>query len=197
MPRRVAGIGKKLMMEEQAINRGEILALTTEIVSAHLANNAVGGNDVPELIQTVFNKLNELASGEEAVFQGDIALTATHEQAEQIGEWLCKAAEFISAVGALKGIGFGQVCAAATTVRALANPVEPVAVAAQETLWLSFGLDRPFCFAKPGRGRGNLFESLNFVPGAAIKGALLAAASRLAGSPKCWVRARCQSTNGS
>lgn len=123
-----------------------------------------------------------LASGEEAMFQGDIALTATREQAEQVGDWLCKAAEFISAVGALKGIGFGQVCAAATTVRALANPVEPVAVAAQETLWLSFGLDRPFCFAKPGRGRGNLFESLNVVPGAAIKGALLAAASRLAGT---------------
>ena len=36
-----------------------------EIVSAHVANNAVTGNDVPELIQSVFNKLNELATGEE------------------------------------------------------------------------------------------------------------------------------------
>ena len=53
------------MTEDQAIGRGEILALTTEIVSAHLANNAVVHGEVPELIQSVFNKLNELASGEE------------------------------------------------------------------------------------------------------------------------------------
>ena len=53
------------MSEDQAIGRGEILALMTEIVSAHLANNAVGQNEVPELIQSVFNKLNELATGEE------------------------------------------------------------------------------------------------------------------------------------
>jgi predicted transcriptional regulator len=54
------------MTEEQAIGRGEILALTTEIVSAHVANNNVVNTEVPELIQQVYNKLSELASGEEA-----------------------------------------------------------------------------------------------------------------------------------
>ena len=53
-------------MEEQSIGRGEILALTTEIVSAHVANNSVVQAEVPDLIQQVYNKLNELASGEEA-----------------------------------------------------------------------------------------------------------------------------------
>ena len=53
------------MSEDQAIGRGEILALMTEIVSAHLANNAVGQSEVPDLIQSVYNKLNELATGEE------------------------------------------------------------------------------------------------------------------------------------
>ena len=53
------------MTEDQTIGRGEILALTTEIVSAHVANNALGGNDVPELIQSVFAKLSELAMGED------------------------------------------------------------------------------------------------------------------------------------
>ncbi len=53
------------MTEEQTIGRGEILALTTEIVSAHVANNAIVQNDVPELIQSVFTKLSELAGGEE------------------------------------------------------------------------------------------------------------------------------------
>ena len=54
------------MNEEQTIGRGEILALTTEIVSAHLANNAVTQNDVAGFIHSVFSKLTELAQGEEA-----------------------------------------------------------------------------------------------------------------------------------
>src|ERR671916_660692 len=41
------------MTEEQNISKGEILALTTEIVSAHVANNAVVQNDVPDLIKSV------------------------------------------------------------------------------------------------------------------------------------------------
>ena len=60
------------MTEEQTIGRGEILALTTEIVSAHVANNPVVQNDVAELIQSVFTKLSELATGEE---QSPIELT--------------------------------------------------------------------------------------------------------------------------
>jgi predicted transcriptional regulator len=54
------------MTEEQTIGRGEILALTTEIVSAHVANNSIVQGEVPDLIQQVYNKLSELASGEEA-----------------------------------------------------------------------------------------------------------------------------------
>ena len=53
------------MDEEQAIGRGEILALTTEIVSAHVANNNVGSAEVPEFIQKIYGKLSELATGEE------------------------------------------------------------------------------------------------------------------------------------
>ena len=53
------------MTEDQMIGRGEILALTTEIVSAHVANNAMVQGDAPDLIQSVFAKLNELAAGEE------------------------------------------------------------------------------------------------------------------------------------
>jgi predicted transcriptional regulator len=54
------------MTEDQAISRGELLALTAEIVSAHVANNSVGQGDVPELIQSIYGKLTELASGEDA-----------------------------------------------------------------------------------------------------------------------------------
>ena len=54
------------MTEEQTISRGELLALTAEIVSAHVANNSVGHGDVPELIQSIYGKLTELATGEAA-----------------------------------------------------------------------------------------------------------------------------------
>ncbi|WP_424930914.1 MucR family transcriptional regulator [Amaricoccus macauensis] len=53
------------MNEENDINRGDVLALTAEIVSAHVANNSVGHGEVPDLIQSVFGKLTELAAGEE------------------------------------------------------------------------------------------------------------------------------------
>jgi predicted transcriptional regulator len=55
------------MPEDQSIDRGEILALTAEIVAAHVANNAVGGNDVGALIQSVFDTLHGLATDEPAV----------------------------------------------------------------------------------------------------------------------------------
>jgi len=54
------------MPEDQTINRSEILALTTEIVSAHVSNNSTGRETVPELIQSVFDKLTALASDEPA-----------------------------------------------------------------------------------------------------------------------------------
>ena len=60
------------MTEDQTISRGEILALTAEIVSAHVTNNTVGQGDMPDLIQQVYNKLTELASGEE---QASVELT--------------------------------------------------------------------------------------------------------------------------
>jgi predicted transcriptional regulator len=52
------------MSEDNTISRSELLALTGEIVSAHLANNSVAQTDVAPLIQSVFEKLNALASDE-------------------------------------------------------------------------------------------------------------------------------------
>ena len=54
------------MSQGQTINRSEILTLTSEIVSAHVSNNATRGDAVPELIQSVFDKLTALASDEPA-----------------------------------------------------------------------------------------------------------------------------------
>ena len=54
------------MSEEQIINRAELLALTTEIISSHVSNNSTGQENLPDLIQSVFDKLAALASDEPA-----------------------------------------------------------------------------------------------------------------------------------
>ena len=53
------------MPEDKTTSRSELLALTGEIVSARVANNAVARDEVAPLIQSVFNRLNALASDEE------------------------------------------------------------------------------------------------------------------------------------
>ena len=54
------------MSEEQTIDRSGILALTTEIVSAHVSNNSTGRDTIPDLIQSVFDRLSALAGDEPA-----------------------------------------------------------------------------------------------------------------------------------
>jgi predicted transcriptional regulator len=54
------------MSEDQTINRAELLALTTEIVSSHVSNNSTGQENLAELIQSVFDTLTALASDEPA-----------------------------------------------------------------------------------------------------------------------------------
>ena len=54
------------MPEDKSIDRGELLALTAEIVAAHVGNNAVAGSDVAALIQSVFDTLSGLAANEPA-----------------------------------------------------------------------------------------------------------------------------------
>ena len=52
------------MADDQSIDRSELLALTAEIVAAHVGNNAVAGAEVGALIQSVFDTLRGLASDE-------------------------------------------------------------------------------------------------------------------------------------
>ena len=42
---------------------GELLALTTEIVAAHVANNELPANDLPALIEQVYGALARIAGG--------------------------------------------------------------------------------------------------------------------------------------
>ena len=53
-------------MADESIDRGELLKLTTEIVAAHVGNNAIAGSDLAALIQSVFDTLGRLAADEPA-----------------------------------------------------------------------------------------------------------------------------------
>ena len=52
------------MTEDQMVTRTEVLSLTTEIVAAHVANNAVAVAEVAALIGSVFDTLSGLATSE-------------------------------------------------------------------------------------------------------------------------------------
>jgi predicted transcriptional regulator len=49
------------MSESQEIEKAELLALTSEIVSSHVSNNPVSPSDLTSVIQSVYDKLSELA----------------------------------------------------------------------------------------------------------------------------------------
>ena len=50
------------MTDIPSIDKSEILALTSEIVSSHVSNNPVPAADLPAVIHSVFEKLTELAN---------------------------------------------------------------------------------------------------------------------------------------
>ena len=52
-------------MSDDQIDRSELLALTSEIVSSHVSNNAVNQNDLSMMIETVFNTLEGLFAPKE------------------------------------------------------------------------------------------------------------------------------------
>ena len=47
-------------MAEPSVDHSELLALTSDIVAAHVSNNSVAGADLPALIESVFGTLSSL-----------------------------------------------------------------------------------------------------------------------------------------
>ena len=50
------------MSDQPEVEKGEILALTSEIVSSHVSNNPVSATDLPSLIEVVYSKLETLSN---------------------------------------------------------------------------------------------------------------------------------------
>jgi predicted transcriptional regulator len=56
----------------ETVTHADLLALTTDIVSSHVANNVVPQNEMPALIEQVFRTLSNLGSGtSNSVLSGD------------------------------------------------------------------------------------------------------------------------------
>lgn len=56
-------------MADEQLDRSELLALTSEIVSSHVSNNPVSQNDLTTMIQSVFETLEGLANPQEEVVE--------------------------------------------------------------------------------------------------------------------------------
>lgn len=117
-------------------------------------------------------------------FIGSIcARLSDDEEAKRLRHWLLKGFQYLPAVGALKGIGFGRIVNAnVSEPERLPEPTrrKPFTFSAHPqqnrfAVGLRLTLDRPFCFARM-QVKDNRFISEDFIPGGAIIGAI---ASRL------------------
>lgn len=115
--------------------------------------------------------------GMDVVFVGAIRAPLMNRAAARLLQQLLqRALNWIPAMGALKGIGFGRIVAA--RVQAEPLQVQPIAAVASTRVQLEFQLDRPYCFGSRVL-ENNRFESTVHVPGAAIRACLFRLADRL------------------
>ena len=120
-----------------------------------------------QVIETLF------ASGTDNLeFCGSITAQLSKEEAENCDVWLNKALNYLPAIGALKGTGFGRIKAAECTCEPIQPQSRSIAWDKAERLGIRLKIDRPFCIAKPHLPNSNRFVSEDFIPGNAIIGAM-------------------------
>lgn len=111
--------------------------------------------------------------GQEVVLQGCVRAWCDEGEADQLKECLQRGLESIDALGALKGIGFGRLLKVEVVAK---TPPTPAALVwpqdDQKRAGLRLRLDRPLCFVRSITGERNRLVSEDFIPGAAIIGAI-------------------------
>jgi hypothetical protein len=111
--------------------------------------------------------------GQGVTFSGRINTWMSDDNERQCCQkWLKKALEYIPAMGAFKGVGFGHI----TGFELTAGQSEPDTSIewpqTHERMNVRLTPDRPFCVGKPAVGENNRFDSETFLPGGMIIGAI-------------------------
>lgn len=117
----------------------------------------------------------QFSAGERVLHTGWIkAWCPDNTEAIHLARWVRKGLEFMPALGALKGAGFGRVLAVEVTQApdSVQAPDEATLDPGSIAFGIRLRLDRPFCFARPHPPDSNRYESEEFIPGGAMKGAL-------------------------
>ena len=120
---------------------------------------------------------NKYPVGSLVTFKGQgYYLESEQYSASQLESWINKALKSIDSIGAFKSIGFGEVVEANCifNIKHSGNvETQDIAPLTQQPLRVAFTADRPICFAKPRAKTSNLFVSEQYIPGNAIKAALI------------------------
>ncbi len=110
--------------------------------------------------------------GQEVTFSGTIhAWLTSQEELDQLSLWIRKGLRYSHMLGANKGLGFGRIKNVDVEATSLIIPTltnHPP----EERLGLRIHPQEPFCIGKPAVGENNRFDSEEYIPGAAILGAL-------------------------
>jgi hypothetical protein len=116
-----------------------------------------------------------IPSGKEVSLAGWIDATLeSGSEAQTLGKWLRKGLAYVPAYGALKGVGYGRTLGVEVSEPQQIGktaPTQPPQVS-PDGFGIALTLDRPFCFSQPHAEDSNTFESEQFIPGAAMLGAL-------------------------
>lgn len=110
--------------------------------------------------------------GERMTFTGTIAASLKVDEAERVRRGLEAGLRWIPAIGGLTGVGYGVVRGATVTRRAASNVTIDYAVKAVDALHVALQSDKPICILGPTAVHQNVFESLDYIPGNVLKGAI-------------------------
>jgi hypothetical protein len=111
-------------------------------------------------------------TGKEVKFCGSITAPVDQGEDKKLLNWLKKGFEFIPALGAFKGVGFGKIIQVDIT-QALAETKKLNDITqATNTLQIGLSFDRALCFAAPHSHDSNHFKAEEHVPGTALKAAI-------------------------
>jgi len=119
-----------------------------------------------QVIESVYKQ------GQNIEFKGVIQGKLTDDEARNCEKWLLKAAQYLPAIGALKGTGFGKIEEAKIKQNIIEKQTVERVEITQDRIGICISPDRPLCIAKPHAANHNRFTSEEHIPGNVLIGAI-------------------------